>query len=641
MHNSFTFHRHDSIVVIVFFFACALMHFGAQPANTGRPSGDSMSSAQAVRAQEYAGLEETGLIPFSPDARAADRPSRISIFDMKGQRIRSVSIGEHDPPVEAIWDGFDDHGRARPAEIYVLRRDAPLTNGTADGNECFPVSDVWEKSAENPVLPTGSDGEWDDQEVSRASVVAVGDTLKMWYSGFDGTMDGPTRIGHARSVDGGETWVKYDGNPVFIEGETGQWDDEGVDGACVLRDGGLYRMWYIGHDENVTGHYRIGLATSTDGVHWERHGGNPVLGPGPPGTFDDDQVLWPSVVKEDDLYHMYYVGMTWAPWGFAIGHAVSSDGTSWERGDEPVLSHGGPGEFDEFLVNSMAVLPDGGRFNMWYSGSDGETLRIGFASSPDGLVWTKDDERNPVLDLGSPGAWDDLNVHQPLVLKVPGFLKMWYSGGCEATYADRIGLATRLWTDVPGLSLKAAGVREGILLEWRSSFDGATLFIIERSPDGKSYHRVHEAVGPERFGTYLDDDVEEGEILWYRVTAVISGDAVASETVRVTSGDGSGDGGSGDGRDGEGGFLAISPNPMNPVTRITYVVERGGAVSLTIYNMKGERVRGLVDRKRFPGIYSVWWRGVDDRDRAVTAGVYYCVLDSGSGRGVKKILLLK
>ena len=55
------------------------------------------------------------------------------------------------------------------------------------------------------------------------------------------------------------------------------------------------------------------------------------------------------------------------------------------------------------------------------------TLRIGHATSSNGTNWIKD-PANPVLDIGSPGAWDWLHVYGPSVVKVGAEYKLWYSG---------------------------------------------------------------------------------------------------------------------------------------------------------------------------------------------------------------------
>jgi predicted GH43/DUF377 family glycosyl hydrolase len=402
-----------------------------------------------------------------------------------------------------------------------------------------------------------------------------------------------------------------------------------------MYENGLYKMWYSGHDQNVVGHNRIGYATSEDGIHWDRSESNPVLNLGVPGSFDDDQVLYPYVRKVGGIYHMYYVGMK-ASIEFGIGHAISEDGEHWERdnlpGNKPVLTPGDAGEWDNFLVNAMAVLHDGGYFNMWYSGSDASNLRIGFARSSDGLNWVKDKDRNPVLNLGSPGSWDDNDVYQPTVFEIPGHLKMWYTGRAEATYADQVGHATREWTNVASMGLNAMVHREGILLRWRPIRADRVAFILERSDDGRHYSEVlGTGEGPE-VHTFLDRTVERGKIYWYNLKAKVCGTIIGQETVRVDYVSGTGE---------TIQPLRISPNPINPEARIEYKVFERSSVKLTVYNTRGEKVTCLVNQIQDRGTYVRVWHGRDDGGRSVSSGIYYCVLEEGNKTFVKKMILLK
>ena len=103
-----------------------------------------------------------------------------------------------------------------------------------------------------------------------------------------------------------------------------------------------------------------------------------------------------------------------------------------------VLADGGVGD--------ACVIVDGTTYRMLYMGADGAsgtgTLRIGYASSPDGINWTKY-SGNPVLNIGSAGAWDSLNVYGPSVIKDGTVFKIWYNGeGTAAAQTLRIGYAT-------------------------------------------------------------------------------------------------------------------------------------------------------------------------------------------------------
>jgi signal transduction histidine kinase/DNA-binding response OmpR family regulator len=75
----------------------------------------------------------------------------------------------------------------------------------------------------------------------------------------------------------------------------------------VLYDGTLYEMWYAGSRGTYTSS-RTGYATSPDGIHWTKEPHNPVLGPGPPDSWDEMGTNVGGVLLEGNLYRMWYIG---------------------------------------------------------------------------------------------------------------------------------------------------------------------------------------------------------------------------------------------------------------------------------------------------------------------------------------------
>jgi uncharacterized repeat protein (TIGR01451 family) len=239
--------------------------------------------------------------------------------------------------------------------------------------------------------------------------------------------------------------TKYASNPVLTVGANGAWDDAAIWRPTVLKEGGTYKMWFSASDGTIR---RIGYATSFDGIHWTKYGGNPVLVPGSSGAWDAAGVYAPNVIYDGGGYKMWYRGRDSSGFG-RIGYATSPDGITWTRyGSNPVLDVGSPGSWDDNEVTEPTVIKEGNAYHLWYVGNDGVTLRIGHATSSDGINWAED-AANPVLDLGSPGSWDWLDVYSPSVVKVGDEYKLWYSGGTlPPTY--QTGYATSLngstWT---------------------------------------------------------------------------------------------------------------------------------------------------------------------------------------------------
>jgi len=112
-------------------------------------------------------------------------------------------------------------------------------------------------------------------------------------------------------------------------GAAGSWDDERVGDPDVIKVGNKWYMYYHGYDGS---NMRIGLATSTDLVSWSKYAGNPVLDLGAAGEWDELHVHKPDVVynPDDGKYYMFYTGVN-SEWYYAIGLATSNDGITWTK----------------------------------------------------------------------------------------------------------------------------------------------------------------------------------------------------------------------------------------------------------------------------------------------------------------------
>ena len=78
------------------------------------------------------------------------------------------------------------------------------------------------------------------------------------------------------------------------------------------------------------------------------------------------------------------------------------------------------------------------------------------------------------------------------------------------------------------------------------------------------------------------------------------------------------------------------PNPFNPVTKISYKIDREGYVSLKVYNLVGQVIRVMVDESQEPGKYSVVFDASD-----FSTGVYLYKLEVNDFTSVKRMTLIK
>lgn len=87
--------------------------------------------------------------------------------------------------------------------------------------------------------------------------------------------------------------------------------------------------------------------------------------------------------------------------------------------------------------------------------------------------------------------------------------------------------------------------------------------------------------------------------------------------------------------------LSNHPNPFNPETKIIFNLIESGNAKLEIYNIKGQKVKTLMDCYMIPGLSEMIWNGKDQNDMSVASGIYFYRLRTPSQNIYKKMMLLK
>jgi predicted GH43/DUF377 family glycosyl hydrolase len=246
------------------------------------------------------------------------------------------------------------------------------------------------------------------------------DTLRMWYSGHDGTTG---RI-LAAVRRPGRAWERL--GVVIDAGFAGSSDQYSVESPCVVRSPGGYLMAYAGFDGEAT---RLHMATSDDGRGWTAQGTIMQRGP--------DEALGashPCLVNTEAGWWLFFCGYDGSHDSrrAAILAAVSPTGASWDRVGtvlEPIAG--------EFAVSHPCVIEIARTFYMFYASDDGGTVGIAMATSADGLSW----HRHGTVLEASGGRAEEGGVSSPCVLRLnDGSLRMWYAAlaGNDAALAYRI-----------------------------------------------------------------------------------------------------------------------------------------------------------------------------------------------------------
>ena len=83
------------------------------------------------------------------------------------------------------------------------------------------------------------------------------------------------------------------------------------------------------------------------------------------------------------------------------------------------------------------------------------------------------------------------------------------------------------------------------------------------------------------------------------------------------------------------------PNPFSGETSISFRLEKSLPASLSLYNIKGQKVRSLPVENPSAGLNTILWNGTDDNGKAVATGIYYLKLTFQGKTLTRKLLLLK
>ncbi|MCB5253510.1 MAG: T9SS type A sorting domain-containing protein [Candidatus Cloacimonadaceae bacterium] len=83
------------------------------------------------------------------------------------------------------------------------------------------------------------------------------------------------------------------------------------------------------------------------------------------------------------------------------------------------------------------------------------------------------------------------------------------------------------------------------------------------------------------------------------------------------------------------------PNPFNPITTIAFSIPEDSKVKLTIFNIKGQKIKDLVSENMLRGHHKFVWDGRDDGNRTVSSGIYFVKLYAAGNSYTHKMMLMK
>lgn len=236
--------------------------------------------------------------------------------------------------------------------------------------------------ADQPILSLGGLGEFDEFGTYPVSVVRHGSAIRAYFAGWTRCESVPfnVAIGCAESRDDGKTFQKMGSGPVLSYSP----DEPFVlSGPKIRRFNGQWQLFYIagskwklvdGRAEPV---YKIRMATSADGIHWQKLGRDLVQS----RIEVDEAQASPDVFYANGKYHMFFCYRYSSHYrgkqnGYRIGYASSVDMVNWVRDDDKagigVSEHG----WDAEMISYPHVFELDGKVYMAYLGD--QVGRFGF-----------------------------------------------------------------------------------------------------------------------------------------------------------------------------------------------------------------------------------------------------------------------
>ena len=271
--------------------------------------------------------------------------------------------------------------------LFLLLDGSNLTSAKSEGSDKrngqsrFPSELINFTSYEkNPVFTGTGNNIWDQKIRERGYILKEDGLYHMWYTGYN-KQNGKSTESHLGYATSvdGVTWTRFNNNPIFDAG----W----VEDMCVLKYSGTYYMFAEGKEDIAH------LLTSADRIHWKeigpldiRYSNGQPLSKGPFGT--------PAVWLENRTWYLFYERDDHGIW-----LAVSTDLKVWKNvQDEPVIKMG-PENYDRYAVAVDQVIKYKGCYYAYYHASaykDWHEWSCCVAKSDDLVHWVKY-SKNPIL----------------------------------------------------------------------------------------------------------------------------------------------------------------------------------------------------------------------------------------------------
>jgi len=293
------------------------------------------------------------------------------VFDPKQAADRAWLQEFAQAPCALLFEDF--------VRVYFSCRPAPDARGQYVSRSAFVDLEredplVVRRVAEEPILPLGGLGEFDEFGTYPVSVIRDGAEIRAYYAGWTRCESVPfnVAIGAAVSRDGGTSFTRIGNGPVLP-----YTPDEPfvLSGPKIRRFNGEWQLFYIagrkwkmvdGRPEPV---YKIRMATSADGIRWTKLNEDLIES----RIEEDEAQASPDVFEAGGKYHMFFAyrysaGFRGRERGYRIGYASSTNLTDWVRDDSKAGIDVSAQGWDAEMVSYPHVFDLDGRTYMAYLG---------------------------------------------------------------------------------------------------------------------------------------------------------------------------------------------------------------------------------------------------------------------------------
>ena len=235
------------------------------------------------------------------------------------------------------------------------------------------------KTSVNTVFVRGKLGCFDEHGVFPMNVLKYENKILAFTNGWSRRVSVPveTGIGYGESYDGGETFHRIGDGPVLSASVN---EPVLVGDPFVQIFEGIFHMWYLfglgwkKHSEQAPPEriYKIGHATSTDGINWVKEEGRKIVAD---KLNEDECQALPCVVSFDNRYHMFFCYRNSVDFRtnknntYRIGYAYSDDLITWQRDDAQVGIDVSSEGWDSEMQCYPHVFEVNGNIYMLYNGN--------------------------------------------------------------------------------------------------------------------------------------------------------------------------------------------------------------------------------------------------------------------------------